>query len=376
MKIIIAIDKFKGCASSRQLSQAIEKAVLECRPDTQVITVPIADGGDGTMQCIKSILGPEAMSHRVGVPAPLPHLPMVESEYVTLGDTAYMDLATASGLALVPFDQRNIMTASTIGTGMMIAHAIKHGASHIVLGLGGSATCDGGLGLLSALGFKFLDKRGDILSPHPSNLSNIAGIDDSNVDEKVTRAHFTLLSDVDNPLCGDNGAANVFAPQKGATPEQVRLLDKGLRHFSGFMPPHIAIQPGAGAAGGVTAGMMAMLNATIKPGIYTLLELADFDNIISDADLIITGEGRIDEQTMHGKAPAGVLNVAQRQGIPVIALCGSIAPGTDTSTMGFKKVIAVTPPDIPLEQALDTTTTLNNIKSVITTQFHRFTNLS
>lgn len=366
MKIIIAIDKFKGCASSQQLSQAINTAILKCLPEAQVITVPIADGGDGTLQCIKSILGSEAKTHHVSVPAPLPHLPMVDAEYVTLGDTAYMDLATASGLTLVPLEQRDIMTTSTIGTGKMISHAIKHSISSIVLGLGGSATCDGGIGILSALGFKFLDNDGNKLPPNPTSLSDISKIDSSDVDEKVMHTQFTLLSDVDNPLCGDNGAAHVFAPQKGASQQQVELLDNGLKHFATLLPPYIAHQPGAGAAGGVTAGMTAMLNATIKPGIYTLLELADFDNIISDADLIITGEGRIDKQTMHGKAPAGVLNVAQRQGIPVIALCGSIAPGTDTSKMGFKEVIAVTPPGIPLEQALDTTSTLNNITSAIT----------
>ena len=367
MKIVIAIDKFKGSATSSLLAHAIAQAIEDTLPNATIVTVPIADGGDGTMQCFKSIIGERGKTYQVSVLAPLQQLPHVNAEYVVDGDTAYMDLATASGLALVPNELRDVMNASTLGTGMMIAHAIEHGATHIVLGLGGSATNDGGMGILSALGFQFLDRDGNTLTPCPTSLCNIANIDSSNVDDKVMHAQFTLLTDVDNPLCGDNGAAHVFAPQKGATPEQVKLLDDGLRHFAKFMPPHVPLMPGAGAAGGVTAGMMALLNATIKPGIDTLLELADFDNIISDANLIITGEGSIDEQTMHGKAPAGVLKAAQQQGVPVIALCGSIAPGTDTSKMGFYKVIPVTPPDMPLEHAMNTATTLNNVKAAIHT---------
>lgn len=367
MKIIIAIDKFKGSATSSQLAHAIAQAIGETHHDATIVTVPIADGGDGTMQYFKSIMGDRAKTCHLRVPAPLQELPFVDAEYIIDGDTAYMDLATASGLALVPHELRDVMNASTLGTGIMIAHAIEHGATHIVLGLGGSATNDGGMGILSALGFRFLDKNSNTLLPRPTSLSEIAGIDNGNVDDKVLRTQFTLLTDVDNPLCGDNGASHVFAPQKGATPEQVKLLDDGLRHFAEFMSPHVPLMPGAGAAGGVTAGMTAMLNATIRPGIETLLELADFDNIISDADLIITGEGRIDNQTMHGKAPAGVLKAAQLQNIPVIALCGSIAQETDTSKMGFKQVIAVTPPNMPLEQAMNTATTLNNVKAAIHT---------
>jgi glycerate kinase len=365
MKIVIAIDKFKGSATNQQLSQAIGEEISRLCPDAQVVAVPIADGGDGTMQCIKSILGNRATTCSVSVTAPLQHLPQVEAQYIIDGDTAYMDLSTASGLALVPDSCRNVMKASTFGTGEMIAHAINKGARHIVLGLGGSATCDGGTGILAALGFKFLDKEGNLLSPCGESLAKISRIDGDKVDVNVLNTKFTLLSDVDNPLYGDNGAAYIFAPQKGASQQQVERLDEGLRHFATLLPPHIANLPGAGAAGGVTAGMMVLLNAIIKPGIDTLLQLAHFDDIIGDAHLIITGEGRIDNQTLHGKAPAGVLKAAKKKGIPVIALCGCIAPSTDTTKMGFKQVIAVTPPEMPLDQALNTEVTLRNVKAAI-----------
>lgn len=367
MKIVIAIDKFKGSATSEQLSRAIGQEIARLCPQAQVVAVPIADGGDGTMQCISSIIGGRAVVRRVSVSPLLPSLPRVVAQYAVDGDTAYMDLATASGLALVPIGCRNVMAASTLGTGEMIAHAIGHGARHIVLGLGGSATCDGATGILAALGFRFLDQDDNAVCPCGENLSKIVSIDSDDVDSKVLDAQFTLLSDVNNPLYGDCGAARVFAPQKGASPQQVMQLDQGLRHFATMLPPHIAHLPGAGAAGGVAAGIMAMLTATIMPGIDFILKLAHFNELIGDASLVITGEGRIDNQTLLGKAPAGVLKAARRQGIPVIAMCGCVAPGTDTTTMGFTQVIPVTPPSIPLEQALDTATTLHNIKVATST---------
>jgi len=366
MKIVIAIDKFKGCATSLQLAQAIAQEIKEVVDGANVVTVPIADGGDGTMLCIKQLMGDDALSCRVDVPAPLPQLPTVTAEYLIEGSTAYMDLATASGLALVPAQQRDVMHASTLGTGMMIAHAMRHGARHIVLGQGGSATCDVGIGILSALGFLFLDKNGNQLQPCGDSLRKISTIDSSRVDLLTLKhTHFTLLTDVDIPLYGINGAAQMFAPQKGATPKQTELLENGLRHFAQFLPQHVVQHHGAGAAGGVPAGMMAMLNATIVPGVDFLLKMAHFDDVIADAQLIITGEGRIDEQTAHGKAPAGVLRAAHEKGVPVIALCGTIAPDTDLSKMGFQKVVAVTPQGMPLQQALDTPTALCNVKKAI-----------
>ena len=369
MRIVIAIDKFKGSASSMQLAQCIEHTLVSLIPNANIITVPIADGGDGTMLAIKDILGNEAVLRKVTAHRPILNLKPVTAQYLLdeTNHTAYMDLATTSGLTLVPTESRDIMSASTFGTGEMITDALKHGAKHIVMGLGGSATCDGAMGLLAALGYEFLDAERHILPPCGDNLRHIAHIDTSGIDNRLNNTRFTLLTDVDNPLTGPRGAAAIFAPQKGATPEQVDLLEQGLKNFARFMPESIVTSHGAGAAGGVAAGMSAFLGANITPGIDYLLQMARFEDIIADADLIITGEGRIDEQTAMGKAPAGVLKAAKRLNIPVIALCGSLAPGIDTAGMGFSKIVEVTPHDMPLEQAMDTTTTLTNVANAIRT---------
>ena len=367
MRIVIAIDKFKGSASSMQLAQCIEHTILSHIPDAHITSVPIADGGDGTMHAIRAILGNRFAIHNIDVHRPILNLSQVKAQYL-LDDsnhTAYMDLATASGLTLVPPKNRDIMSASTFGTGEMIADAINHGARHIVLGLGGSATSDGAIGLLAAMGCMFIDAQNNILTPCAASLKAIKRIDSRNLYNFTKDTAFTLLTDVNNPLLGPNGAAAIFAPQKGANPQQVIELESGLSNLSQFMPNEVISTPGAGAAGGVGAGMLAFLNATIVPGIDYLLEMAHFDEIITNAQFIITGEGRIDQQTVMGKAPAGVLRAAKRHDIPVIALCGCLAPDIDPSSLGFASVIEVTPHDMPLEQAMDTATTLSNVERAI-----------
>lgn len=279
--------------------------------------------------------------------------------------TAYMDLATASGLTLVPPLSRDIMSASTFGTGEMIADALSHGATHIVMGLGGSATCDGAMGILSALGCEFLDADMKHLMPCGSNLGRIAHVDVSGMTVAKQGIKFTLLTDVNNPLYGPQGAAHVFGPQKGASPLQVDELDNGLKNFAQFMPQGVAHIAGAGAAGGVAAGMVAFVDATITPGIDYVLDMAHFDDTIADAQLVITGEGRIDEQTAMGKAPSGVLKAARRYNVPVIALCGLIAPGIDISQLGFDRVIEVSPHNMPLHEAMKIATTLSNVEKAI-----------
>lgn len=367
MKIVVAIDKFKGSATSRQLCDAIEEVINQNCAGIEVLKVPLADGGDGTMQAIKQLLGDRCKECYVLVPGCLECLPPVEAHYL-LDDksaTAYMDLATASGLALVPDGERDVMNASTIGTGVMIAHAIENGAQSIVLGLGGSATCDGAMGILAALGCEFQDAYGNVLRSCGGNLSLIDHIDSQRLSQSVRDVHFTLLTDVDNPLLGDNGAAAVYAPQKGASPRQVIELESGLRNLSRKLPKNVASMPGAGAAGGVAAGMVAMLDAVISPGVDFVLELSDIDNLIADAQLIITGEGRIDEQTMMGKAPAGVLRAARRHMVPAIALCGSLDRDADVDDMGFVEVIEVTPKNMPLQEAMNTSTTLSLVKKSV-----------
>ena len=367
MKIVVAIDKFKGSATSAQLARAIESSIKKELPLCKVVKVPIADGGDGTMLAIKEILGDKVTVHKGKVHRPLPFLKQLRAQYLLdeASHTAYMDLATASGLALVPPDQRDIMSASTLGTGEMIADAIIKGARHIVLGLGGSATCDGGMGLLAAMGCCFANDNGKAINPCASSLRFIKMIDTWDMDIFTRDVQFTLLTDVNNPLLGPNGAAAVFAPQKGATPHQVTLLEQGLRNFSLHMPTDVTQKPGAGAAGGVAAGMMAFLNATVEPGIDWILNMAHFERAIANALLIITGEGRIDNQTSRGKAPAGVLRAATLYNIPVIALCGSIDPQFKPKGLRFSQVICVTPPDMPLEKAMDTRTTLANVRRTI-----------
>lgn len=376
MKIVVAIDKFKGSATAQQLAQCIDCTIRRHMPGTVIEQVPIADGGDGTAYALAlSLLTPLQGKREVKVPGPLPSLtddgaqqPTVIATYYvdTAHSTAYMDLASASGLTLVPSADRDVMHSSTFGTGVMIHDAITHGVSHIVLGLGGSATCDGAMGLLAALGCEFLDAEGHRLLPSASNLRCVVRVDTSEMEVVTRGVKFTLLVDVSNPLTGPNGAARVFAPQKGASPLQVDELEQGLDNLARFMPAGISCLPGAGAAGGVAAGMAAFLGATITPGIDYVLDVAHFDSIVADANLVITGEGRIDSQTAMGKAPQGVLKVARRHGVPVIALCGSIALGTSVSQLGFARVIEVTPHDMPLNEAMDTAMTLSNVEKAVT----------
>ena len=367
MKIVIAIDKFKGSATAQQLAQCINDAIVRKMPDAITCQVPIADGGDGTMHAIKTIMGNKVKEHMVMVYRPILNLNPVDAQYLLdeSNRTAYMDLATASGLTLVPPLSRDIMSASTFGTGEMIADALSHGATHIVRGLGGSATCDGAMGILSALGCEFLDADMKHLMPCGSNLGRIAHVDVSGMTVAKQGIKFTLLTDVNNPLYGPQGAAHVFGPQKGASPLQVDELDNGLKNFAQFMPSGVTYLAGAGAAGGVAAGMVAFVDATIIPGIDYVLEMAHFDDTIADAQLVITGEGRIDEQTAMGKAPSGVLKAARRYNVPVVALCGSITPGTDISQLGFDCVIEVSPHNMPLHEAMIPATTLSNVEKAI-----------
>ena len=367
MKIVIAIDKFKGSATAQQLAQCINDAIVRKMPDAITCQVPIADGGDGTMHAIKTIMGNKVKEHMVMVHRPILNLNSVEAQYLLdeSNHTAYMDLATASGLTLVPPLSRDIMSASTFGTGEMIADALSHGATHIVMGLGGSATCDGAMGILNALGCEFLDADMKHLMPCGSNLGRIAHVDVSGMSLPEQGIKFTLLTDVNNQLYGPQGAAHVFGPQKGASPLQVDELDNGLKNFAQFMPQGVAHIAGTGAAGGVAAGMVAFVDATLTPGIDYVLDMAHFDEIIADAQLVITGEGRIDKQTAMGKAPSGVLKAARRYNVPVLALCGSISPGTDISQLGFDCVIEVSPHNMPLHEAMKTATTLSNVEKAI-----------
>lgn len=267
---------------------AARDAILGVVPDAQVVLIPCADGGEGTMEALSP-----AHSQRVSVEVcgPLPDM-RVNAAYTISHGTAVIEMAAASGLALLADSQRDVMHATTRGTGMLIRHAIAHGAQRVTLGIGGSATNDCGMGILSALGFRFLDQQGRELAPCGANLAKVARVDADAVPQQVFNTRFDVITDVDNPLCGTHGAAAVYAPQKGASAQQVTLLDEGARHFSQFMPDGVAEAPGAGAAGGVGAGLKAFLNAILHPGADAVLRFLKVDEAIADADLVMTGEGK------------------------------------------------------------------------------------
>lgn len=360
MKVIVACDKFKGSATSAQIDGAVRQGVLDACPAAQVVTVAVADGGDGTVEAVLAAQGGHARRVECRVEAPVPGMDTFVAGYAVVGDCAVVELAAAGGLALVPPRLRDAMQASSVGAGQQIAHAIAGGCRRVMVGLGGSASTDGGTGLLSSLGFRFLDSDGRELRPCGANLHRIAAVDDSRVPSAVRRTRFTLWTDVTNPLCGPDGSAAVFAPQKGADAAQVAALDSGLRHLAALMPRPVACKPGAGAAGGVGAGLMAWLGAEVRPGADAVLNMAGFDALLIGAALVITGEGRIDSQTASGKVPAAVLRRAHACGVPVAAICGSLAAGT--ANMDFDAVLPIVPRPMSLTEAMRPDETLCNAR--------------
>lgn len=371
MKIVVACDSFKGCLTSREIAQTVAQALAGICPEAVVDQTIVADGGEGTVDALTAACESPIEWVSCHVDAPLPELPQVEACYAIDRDsnTAIMELAAASGLPLVPVNKRNIMRASTLGTGQMILDAIEHDCRKIIMGLGGSATCDGGLGLLAALGAEFFDTNGRYLYPCAESLAKIQEINLTGISDKVSSTHITLLTDVDNPLCGLQGAAHIFAPQKGASPEQVELLEQGMRKYSLFLGD-TAHRPGAGAAGGTSAGMVALLpHCIMVKGAPFILGKARLSQRIKDADLVITGEGRIDGQTTMGKVPHAVAAIARQYDIPVLAICGSAAADVHSSQLGFKHIIPVTPTDMPLDIAIQKNMARENITRAITRYF-------
>ncbi len=368
-KVVVAADSFKGSLGSAEVAEAVRDGMCEVLPGVEVVCVRVADGGEGTMEAIMEGIG-GADGGRVAAEAagPLGRRIQVEYGIIENGGTAVIETAAASGLTLLTAEERDPMMASTFGTGELIADAVSRGCRKILVGLGGSATNDGGLGMLSALGYRFLDSEGNILPGCGSSLSKVASVDDSGKLSELTDTEFIVACDVKNPLYGPDGAAYVFAPQKGADRKVVEELDKGLRHFSGiirdFCGKDISSMPGAGAAGGLGGAFMAFLNSRITSGIDMVLDAVQFDRIISGADLIITGEGKIDRQTGQGKTPLGILQRANNQGIKTTAI-GGIVEFCDIASLGFDAVIQVTPADMPIEEAMQPETAKINIKKAI-----------
>ncbi|WFA05339.1 glycerate kinase [Bacillus sp. HSf4] len=355
MKIVIAPDSFKESMTSPEAAASIEKGFKAVLPDAEYIKIPVADGGEGTVQALVDATGGELMYKQVTGPLGTP----VKAAYGLLGDgkTAVIEMAEASGLHLIPPAQRNPLQTTTRGTGELIMDAVEKGAAKIIIGLGGSATNDGGAGMASALGVKFLDSNGKEIRDGGGALSDIARIDVSGLDPKLKQIKFEAACDVDNPLTGPRGASAVFGPQKGATGEMVALLDQHLKHYAAMIRDELHLEadtlPGAGAAGGLGAGLYAFLQAELKSGVDIVLDTLSFSERIKGADLIITGEGKIDGQTIYGKTPAGIAKRAVAAGIPVIAFAGSLGDGCElVYEKGISALFSIVPGIQSLEDSL------------------------
>ncbi|MBM3116492.1 glycerate kinase [Jeongeupia naejangsanensis] len=328
MKIVIAPDSYKESLSALDVAINIEAGMREIWPDADYVKLPVADGGEGTVAAMVDALNGKLV--HTSVTGPLGDC--VQAFYGLSGDgqTAVIEMAAASGLALVPPSLRNPLQTTTYGTGELIRAALDAGARRFIIGIGGSATNDGGAGMVQALGAKLLDRDGREIGFGGGALARLAQIDIGGLDPRLAECRIDVACDVDNPLTGPKGASHVFGPQKGATPEIVAQLDANLAHYASIighdLGVHVDTVPGAGAAGGMGAAMLAFLGGTLRPGIEIVMEAVGLDTIVADADLVITGEGRIDSQTIHGKTPIGVARVAKRHGKPVIGIAGCLTP--------------------------------------------------
>lgn len=366
-KIVIASDSFKGSLSSAEVAACGERAVHRLFPDCKVVQLPVADGGEGTVETLTAALGGQSVTAIVH--DPLGRLITARYGWIAQEQTALIEMAAASGLPLLPLEERNPWLTSTYGTGELIRNALERGCHKFLIAIGGSATNDGGMGLLQALGFRFLDAEGKELPGCGGSLQQIQQIDSSGVLVDLAQCQFTVACDVTNPFYGPTGAAYVFAPQKGADAEMVEALDQGLRHFAQLIhtTQGIAIDQlaGAGAAGGLGGGLVAFLNARLTPGIEMVLDALRFDTQITGADLIITGEGKLDAQTCMGKTPLGILRRAQQQGIPVVALGGAVEASEALNQCGFLAVFPILPYPTSLTEAMDSSFTQQNIERTI-----------
>ncbi len=356
MKILIAPDSFKESLSAEKVAAAIAAGFQSVFPAAEIIQLPVADGGEGTTAAL--VAATNGTLHKKTVSNPLGH--PLEASWGELGNgsSAVIETAAASGLDLLPASARNPMLATTRGTGELILAALDQGMRHIIVGLGGSATNDGGAGLLQALGVGLLDKHGEEIPPGGAGLAALHSIDLSQMDARLAHVQFAVACDVDNPLVGEYGASAVFGPQKGADAAMVQQLDANLQHFADLIlattGKDVASIPGAGAAGGLGAAFLAFLPARLQSGIDIVLDAVAFDRHLRGADLVITGEGRIDSQTIRGKTPIGVSKRAKAQGIPVIALAGSVAADAGiVHEHGITALFSVVPGVVTLDAALE-----------------------
>ncbi len=326
MNFVLAPDKFKGSLTGSQFCDAVALGIQRALPQANIIRKPLADGGDGTLEVVQKYL--DASTVEVSVSDPLFRPITATYLYAQEKRIAFIEMSEASGYKLLKESERNCSVTTSLGTGTLIKDALNRGAIQIILGIGGSATNDGGMGVAVALGYQFLDKDGKQLSPIGENLEKVHRIQTTHVDARLAKANVKVACDVSNPFYGPDGAAFVYAPQKGATKTDVMHLDKGLKHFAGIVQNSFETDvqeiPGAGAAGGLGGGAVVFLGASLTSGIDFIKEIANFDAAIGHADWIITGEGKLDAQTLSGKTIAGVVASAKNQDIPVAALCGLV----------------------------------------------------
>ncbi|MCV6804083.1 glycerate kinase [Achromobacter ruhlandii] len=354
MKIVIAPDSFKESVSAPDAAAAIARGVKAACPGAQTVCIPMADGGEGTVEAVLAAAGGQARERTVN--DALGH--KVDAVWGLLDDgTAIIEMAAAAGLELIAPSKRDPMRASSHGVGELILAALDAGAERIILGLGGSATNDGGAGMLTALGLRLLDRDGRSLPPGGGALGQLASIDMRGLDPRLAKTSIVIASDVDNPLCGPQGASHVFGPQKGATPEQVQTLDAMLGHFADICARQLGSDrrhdAGAGAAGGLGFAAKTFLNAHFRPGVEIVAELGGLAQAMEGATLAFTGEGRMDAQTLRGKTPAGVARIAHQAGVPVVALAGSLGEGYEAlHTGGISAAFSLAPGPITLQQAL------------------------
>ncbi|WP_394167586.1 glycerate kinase [Photobacterium piscicola] len=354
MKIIIAPDSYKESLTAMEVATAIEAGFRQVMPMAEYIKLPMADGGEGTVQSLVDASNGTIIEHAVTGPLG----GQVNAFFGLMGDgkTAVIEMAAASGLHLVSPEQRNPMLTTSFGTGELILAALDQGVDHIIVGIGGSATNDGGIGMAQALGVQLLDSNGQALKFGGQALAQLATIDITTVDPRLANIKLEVACDVDNPLCGEKGASQVFGPQKGATPAMVAALDQHLAHYAAIIKQDLGVDikntAGAGAAGGMGAALLGLFNAQLRSGIEIVIDAVNLGDIVQDADLVITGEGRIDSQTIHGKTPIGVARTAKQYHKPVIGIAGCLSQDCGVVyDHGIDAVFSVVPAAMSLEQA-------------------------
>ena len=364
MKVVIAIDSFKGSLSSLQAGNAVKEAILRLKNDAEIVVKPLADGGEGTVEA----LAESAASQIVELKVKGPLLQPVTAKYCILQDTqtAVMEMAAASGITLISGEERNPLETTTFGVGEMILDAINRGCRRFIVGIGGSATNDGGTGMLTALGYEFLDQKGNPIPLGAKGLVDLYCIKTENVIPELEKCQFQIACDVVNPLCGTNGCSAVYGPQKGATPEMVARMDRWLQNY-GALSQTVSSKadpdyPGAGAAGGLGFAFLAFTDSVLRSGIQIVLDELCLEGEIKTADIVVTGEGRLDSQTVMGKAPIGVASLAKKYGKKVIAFSGCVTPDAEVCNLhGIDAYFPVLRSVTTLEEALDPQNAYQNV---------------